>query len=287
MIKNLKITPPIVGRISIGRTVERNGKRLPEKDDQFTITTQVQSPNGWLLHPIDKVLREQASNGKLYSIPVTLAFNDPDLNFRAEYTAFDRKSGRVTCVCDGETCETFGINGVQRQPCQREQTCPSDCKPFGRLLVKISDDTSLDLFALRTTGFNSIRTLSARLQYFNALTAGTLSTLPLSLKIRGKSTTQSYGTPIFYVDLTIRDGMTLEEALQQAKTESVRRTEAGIDQNALDAVARKGLSGFGSEFDDEDGVRVVEEFYPPEASEDFAEPVSPHAQALLDKLTAP
>jgi len=43
MIKGLSITPPVLGRISIGRVVERNGKRLPEKDDQFTITSQVQT----------------------------------------------------------------------------------------------------------------------------------------------------------------------------------------------------------------------------------------------------
>lgn len=42
MIKGLAITPPILGRISIGRVVEKNGKRLPEKDDQFTITSQIQ-----------------------------------------------------------------------------------------------------------------------------------------------------------------------------------------------------------------------------------------------------
>lgn len=43
MIKGLMITPPVIGRIAIGKVVERNGKRLPEKDDEFTITTQVQS----------------------------------------------------------------------------------------------------------------------------------------------------------------------------------------------------------------------------------------------------
>lgn len=35
MIKGLAITPPVLGRISIGRVIEKNGKRLPEKDDQF------------------------------------------------------------------------------------------------------------------------------------------------------------------------------------------------------------------------------------------------------------
>lgn len=46
MIKGLAITPPVLGRISIGRVVEKHGKRLPEKDDQFTITTQVQNKDG-------------------------------------------------------------------------------------------------------------------------------------------------------------------------------------------------------------------------------------------------
>ena len=31
MLKGLAITPPVLGRISIGKVVERNGKRLPEK----------------------------------------------------------------------------------------------------------------------------------------------------------------------------------------------------------------------------------------------------------------
>ena len=57
MLKGLAITPPGLGRISIGKVVEKNGKRLPEKDDQFTITSQVQSRDGWLLHPLNEALR--------------------------------------------------------------------------------------------------------------------------------------------------------------------------------------------------------------------------------------
>lgn len=47
MLKGLALTPPVIGRISIGRVVEKNGKRLPEKDDEFTITlmaTQIPPP---------------------------------------------------------------------------------------------------------------------------------------------------------------------------------------------------------------------------------------------------
>ena len=43
MIKGLAITPPVLGRISIGKVIEKNGKRLPEKDDEFTLTTRAGS----------------------------------------------------------------------------------------------------------------------------------------------------------------------------------------------------------------------------------------------------
>ena len=56
MLKGLALTPPIVGRISIGKVVEKDGMRLPEKDDSFTLTTQVQNRDGWLLHPLHQKL---------------------------------------------------------------------------------------------------------------------------------------------------------------------------------------------------------------------------------------
>ncbi len=92
MLKGLAITPPVLGRISIGKVVQKNGKRLPEKDDQFTITSQVQGKDGWLLHPLNDELR-QGKDDKLRSIPVRLLFNEPELNFRADYTLFDRQNG--------------------------------------------------------------------------------------------------------------------------------------------------------------------------------------------------
>ena len=89
MLKGLAITPPVLGRISIGKVIEKNGKRLPEKDDQFTITTQLQGREGWLPHPFDEGIRKE-QGGKIRSIPVHLLFNAPELNLRADYTMFDR-----------------------------------------------------------------------------------------------------------------------------------------------------------------------------------------------------
>jgi hypothetical protein len=78
----------------------------------------------------------------------------------------------------------------------------------------------------------------------------------------GKSTTQSHRAPIYYVDLTVRTGMTLAEALVEARTERQRRRDAGFDQAALDLAARVGFANGAFEELEEDGTSVVEEFYP-------------------------
>ncbi len=285
MLKGLAITPPALGRISIGKIVEKNGKRLPEKDDQFTITSQLQGRDGWLLHPLDEELR-QAQGGKIRSIPVRLLFNEPDLNFRADYSLFDRNTGRPLCVGNGETCRRQTADGLQSLPCPSPDGCPlaqgGACKPYGRLNVAISDDDPLGSFVFRTTGFNSIRTLSARLQYLQAISGNRLACLPLELRLRGKSTRQSHGTPIFYVDLTLRSGMSLEEALRQAQQTDEARFAAGFDQNALDKAARLGLGNGAFEDSIEDTGSIVEEFFPCEDSP----PADLSTSSLAERLEA-
>ena len=269
MLKGLALTPPVIGRISIGKVVERNGKRLPEKDDEFTITSQVQGREGWVNHPLDEQLRKDRG-AKLRSIPVRLLFDDPTLSFRASYTMFDRSTGRPLCVGNGETCRRATLSGMQSFQCPAPLSCPlaegGNCKPYGRLNVCIELDGAvgdeLGSFVLRTTGFNSIRTLSARLRYLHALSGGLLSALPLELRLRGKSTTLSHRSPIYYVDLTLRGDTTLTEAIGTAITTWKARKEAGVDQAALDETARIGFALGDFEDSDEDGAAVVEEFYP-------------------------
>ncbi|WP_350016214.1 hydrolase or metal-binding protein [Rhodanobacter sp. IGA1.0] len=265
MLKGLAITPPVLGRISIGRVVERNGKRLPEKDDQFTLTTQVQSRDGWVLHPSDEALRKE-SGGKLRSIPVRMLFNDPALNLRADYSLFDRTTGRPVCVGNGETCRRMGKEGMASLPCVGPDACgfaKGECKAYARLNVLVGDGEvdALGSFVLRTTSFNTIRTLAARLQYFHAVSGGRLACLPLELKLRGKSTAMSHRAAIFYVDLVIRTGLTVEQAIVEARQLDQQRRDIGFDQEALDEAARKGFANGAFEDLAEDVPAVVEEFY--------------------------
>ena len=341
MIKGLMMTPPVVGRISIGRIVERNGKRLPEKDDEFTITTQVQSRNGWMLHPMDGVLRREledrqlmntgvqvtelthlpeefsapaqvpatlrsklakratdarttqavassSSNAdpagvpedassktatartKLRSIPVRVLFNDPALNLRANYTLFDRATARPICVGDGQTCKRMTAKGIESMPCEGPDLCAlaidGGCKPFGRFHVRIDHPEcqadALSTFVLRTTGINSMRTLLTRMQYLQAVSGGLLAYLPLEIRLRAKSTAMSRRTPIYYVDLGVRDGMALDVAIGQAIDAAEHDCKTGHDQEALEQAARTGYAlGLFEELSAE-AVEIVQEFYP-------------------------
>ncbi len=279
MIKGLAITPPILGRISIGKIVEKSGKRLPEKDDQFTITSQIQSKDGWIKHPLDEQLRAKAANQnqtqaqnknqKLRSIPVRMIFNDPDLNLRAEYSLFNKQTGRPVCIGNGETCQRRTQQGVEQHPCPSPDICPLAqgglCKPYGRLYVNLDDSDEFGTFIFRTTGFNSIRTLAARLRYYHAASDGLLSCLPLQLTLRGKSTSQSYRTPVYYVDLTLRDGIHLQEAILTAKEIDQQSKAVGFNQTALDQMARQGYANAQFEVDGEEGLEIVDEFYAGEA----------------------
>lgn len=353
MIKGLMITPPVIGRIAIGKVVARNGKRLPEKDDEFTITTQVQARGQWILHPLDETLRQAASQlssgikegtkpslsdgseegdgslqpaistqpsqrsskrslkermgvvtdaqqatdsqaqpaaattattpvrRKLRSIPVRVLFNDPDLNLRAHYTLFDRSTARPVCVGDGESCKRVTSQGLASMLCLGPDACAfgqDACKPYGRLNLVIGDSDELGGFVFRTTGFNSIRTLTARLQYFAAVSGGHLAGMPLELKLRGKSTTQSHRSAIYYADLVVRSGLTLNEAIAQAQELATQRQAAGFDQQALDEAAKLGYANGSFEDSPEEAADIVEEFYPESPlPEGLAEPAT-HAE---------
>ena len=289
MIKGLAITPPVIGRISIGKVVEKNGKRLPEKDDCFTVTTQVQNRDGWLLHPLHAKLAEGSANAKIRAIPVRLLFNDSDLNLRTEYSLFDRNTGRPMCVGNGETAKRVTEDGIAEVACASPDGCAmakaGGCKPYGRLNVAIEgQEEELSSFVFRTTGFNSIRTLTARLQYFEAVSGGHTRYLPLQLKLRAKSTTQSHRAPVYYVDLCLRDEINLKDAVSQAISEADQFEQAGVGIKALEQTARLGLSNGAFEDSEEEATAVAEEFYPDSHAGAVSSQVVPIPTKLTSKL---
>src|SRR5690606_36312981 len=93
-----------------------------------------------------------------------------------------------------------------------------------------------------------------------------LACMPLELKLRGKSTAMSHRSAIYYVDLVVRSGMTLEQAVTEARRLHEQRVQAGFDQAALDEAARQGFANGAFEELAEDVPEVVEEFFSQEGT---------------------
>lgn len=112
--------------------------------------------------------------------------------------------------------------------------------------------------------------------------------MPLELRLRGKSTTQSHRAPIYFVDLTLRAGQSLQEAVEQARSERAQQTELGLDQAALDEAARLGFAMGAFEDLEDDRLPVIEEFFQEAAQEDApaSNPLNGSTTVLRDKLSA-
>ena len=73
-----------------------------------------------------------------------------------------------------------------------------------------------------------------------------------------------------YVDLTLEDGVSILQAVEQAQAMDNELKSYGFNQHALDAAAKQGYGNSDLGFADEDTVGVVDEFYPEKSdSNDF------------------
>jgi hypothetical protein len=70
------------------------------------------------------------------------------------------------------------------------------------------------------------------------------------------------------VDLVVKEGSSLQEAVTEAREKAKQVKEEGVDQAALDAAAAKGFGNALFEYDEDEVGHVVEEFYPDTAVTD-------------------
>ena len=67
---------------------------------------------------------------------------------------------------------------------------------------------------------------------------------------------------MYYVDLTLREGVNLQNAIHSAREIDQQSKQAGFNQEALDQIARQGFANAKFEMDVEEGLDIVEEFVP-------------------------
>jgi hypothetical protein len=250
-IKGFPITPRIIGRIAAGHTVKSaEGKNRPVKDDHFTITTlnQDKADGIWETHPIQEKLGK--AKAKLTSIPVRIAYNDPDLNLSNRYTLFDNLTGRVTCSGDGKQARRMVKDqGVQDIDCPTPCMCPHGkyCKCFSRAYFRLEDqDDELGVFVLRTTSYNGLNSLYSTLSQLFGLTGGKMAGMPMRLVLSSKTTKLSFGEKVYFAELATREGQTLLEAIADGREFQQKLTDAGLSLDGLEEALRQGLQN--SEF---------------------------------------
>ena len=273
MLKGFAYVYPLVGRVAIGEIVREEGKSArPVKHDYFTITTQAKVSGTWVAHPVQGKLMASDAEKKLRSIPIRVLFDDPSLVMTESYVAFD-KDGRQLCRGDGQTARQLNANTSSRSevPCPGPSYCTSycarQCKLLGRLDFSIATDQeasgfSFEAFALRTSGFNTVRALRTKLELF-AKAFGGLRGLPLNLVLRTKNTKKSMGTNFYYVDLEL--GCGFMEGAKRVKAFKSEASEAGINLEAMDEMMKSLISGDVAETDED-----VEEFEEVLASHGFS-----------------
>ena len=258
--KGVTLTPPVIGRITMGHTVVKGeGKALPVKDDHFSLTTLFQDKKTrvWETHPLQKEI--STANEKLRAIPVRIAYNDIKLTLHNSFSAFDTQKGRVLCAGNGIKARRVTEDGVREMDCPRPEACEfgqrQRCKNMSRAYFQVEgQDDELGVFILRTTSFNSLNYLGTRLAQLSGYTGGRLAGLPMMLVMKTKTTTQSFREPIQFADLVTRPGMTLAMAVKQAADYQATMAELQLSIEGMEEALRAGLanSDFSDEIEDAD-----------------------------------
>ena len=263
VVKGITIAPPVIGRITMGhsKVIQKDGgtRAMPVRDDHFSITTLVQNKvdRTWESHPVEATLKK--ANEKLVAIPVTIAYNDPNLNLHNSYSAFDSKTGRVLCSGNGEKARRCTDQGVQNIDCPRPEACvygqATRCKNMSRAYFRIDDsEDELGVFVLRTTSWNSLSALGTRLSQLCGLTHGQTAGMPMMLTLKSKTSSASYREAFYFADLTTRPGQTILQAVKQARDFQQGMAEAHLSIAGMEEALRAGLanSDFADEIEDID-----------------------------------
>lgn len=266
-LSGLSITPPIIGRISIGGV---DADFVPYMDNEIHITSLVQNPDySWISHPVEDTVRTNQkieANKKLQSIPVRLMYNDPNLSFSSRFLAFESNTGRVLCHGNNGKAVRNENGTPEEYTCPGSEQCDfglqSGCKPHGRLFVQIEgQDDYLGLFVHRTSGLNTTRYLSSRLIQMSNLMKGNIAGFPLSLVMRSK-TSHLTGGNIIFLDLEFRRGMSIKDMKAAQVAYLQDWDDMGWDRKSFEEGVRTALlSNRVSEIDQDDGVAILAEFY--------------------------
>ncbi len=139
---------------------------------------------------------------------------------------------------------------------QTRRACTANC-----WAVSISRSRGrLNNYIFRSTSINTLRNLEARLARFWALFGGRLRGVPFRLVLRSRTTLGSKWSRFYFVDLELRQGVSLIDAKRLADEEARAMVASGLDFVAWEEIIRTGLANGGLVGDDHEAI-LVREFF--------------------------
>jgi hypothetical protein len=292
LLSGLTYQTPVIGTIKIGGIREKDGKRLPFTDDQFSINTRYRDSEGqWVPHRVQQTLEKDTKNvheGRLNSIPVRIIYDNPNLNFGEQYAAFTT-NGRPACVGNGQTAKRVENGKVQSVACPGSAGCEYGsrkehrCDAFARALFHIEgQDESEGAFIFRTGSYNSVNDMRVRLQSLHAGFGGKLSGLPMKLVMRLKSTAQSFRQAFYYVSLEPRFAG-FKEGMQSVNERAAEEASYGFNRPAFEACMTK-LLGNGAFSENVEDADEFEDLIAarPDSPSGLTSPPAQNAAAAID-----
>lgn len=158
----------------------------------------------------------RGTNRPQHRIPIRLRFNRPDLHV----PLFDRNNTQQLGIAHGKTDQRESEQDVTMASYPASELCPfavgGNCPPSGHLNVKLGGEP-LGCFVFRIPSVTILRTLLPRRRSLPAQVGKRGACLPLELRLRDKSISQRQDAGIYYADLTLRSGRTLEKTLANAR----------------------------------------------------------------------
>jgi hypothetical protein len=152
-------------------------------------------------------------------IPIRLQLNQPDF-ILADSTVINKNTTRqLVYVGNGEDGKRPSEHGMPLLPPAAPEACPfapdGHCSPYNYLNITLGNEEVGHLAFLPS--LNRLQTLPLKRRSFQVISGKRLACLPIEIRLRGKPARQHAGRPIYYVDLTLRSGTTLEKTLANAR----------------------------------------------------------------------
>jgi hypothetical protein len=187
----------------------------PPCQSERNLTRDLIKPSGLFVGVVGGTAR--GANHTQRRVPIRLRFDTPCLHF----PLIDGNHLQHLGVGPDETRLHHSPNGVTTASCpSSSELCPlaggGDCNPYGHLNVTLGGEP-LGCLVFRIPSVTYLHTLFPRRRHIKFISGKRRGSLPLEFRLRDKSSPQRHGSGIYYVDLILRSGTTLEKTLANAR----------------------------------------------------------------------